>query len=146
MSNTIGEFKDQYRFLSNFYIAPLVWNGMAWPHSEAAYQAAKTLDQAKWAEFAKMTPSQAKQAGKVVELRPDWEQVKVRIMLEIVAAKFLQNKDLAEKLRATGDAILEEGNHWRDTTWGICPAYSGKGHNYLGQILMQVRTWLQNNE
>lgn len=33
-------------------------------------------------------------------------------MEELVRAKFTQNPDLADKLLATGDAHLEEGNTW----------------------------------
>ena len=33
-------------------------------------------------------------------------------MYEIVQAKFTQNPDLKEKLLATGDEYLEEGNTW----------------------------------
>lgn len=144
MSQVIGEFKGQYRFLSNFYIAPLRWSDHDWPHSEAAYQAAKTLDHSKWTEFQKMTPVQAKHAGKALVLRPDWEKVKVRIMLEIVLAKFRDNPDLRAQLIETGEIDLEEGNTWGDKIWGISPPYSGRGDNNLGLILMQVRTWYQN--
>lgn len=38
----------------------------------------------------------------------------------------------------TGDAILEEGNHWNDTFWGV-RLKNGQGQNHLGKILMQVR-------
>lgn len=39
--------------------------------------------------------------------KKDWEAVKVKIMEELVRAKFTQNPDLADKLLATGDAHLE---------------------------------------
>ena len=52
--------------------------------------------------------------------------------------KFL-NPDLREKLVATGDAELIEGNHWNDTCWGVC---KGIGQNNLGKILMEVRDML----
>ena len=39
-------------------------------------------------------------------------------------------------LKATGDAVLVEGNWWRDDFWGV---YEGKGQNILGKILMIVR-------
>lgn len=62
--------------------------------------------------------------------------VKFDIMFEIVKAKFFQNKDLSERLIATGDAYLEETNTWHDTVWGVC---NGIGTNWLGQILSLVR-------
>lgn len=60
-------------------------------------------------------------------------------MYEIVLAKFTQNPELLDKLKATGDAILIEGNYWHDTFWGVC---EGKGKNYLGKIIMKIRAEL----
>lgn len=74
-------------------------------------------------------------------LRPDWEEVKIGIMEEIVRAKFTQNPHLAEKLLATGGQQIAEGNTWGDTCWGV-DSRTGEGENHLGQILMQVRSEL----
>ena len=63
-------------------------------------------------------------------------------MLSFVRAKFTY-PDLQEKLLATGDAYLEEGNYWNDTTWGVC---NGVGENRLGKILMQVRDEIRRGE
>lgn len=140
----IGEFKGEYAFLSNFYPASFVYNNFYWPNSEAAYQAMKSLDPAVHSTFASYSnPGQAKRAGKTVEMRPDWDSVKRDIMLDIVYLKFKQNPELQAKLLATGTARLEEGNVWKDTYWGVCPPYSGKGENQLGKILMTVRTLLR---
>ena len=68
------------------------------------------------------------------------EEVKDQIMYEIVLNKFSQNEELREKLIATGDEYLAEGNTWHDTYWGVC---NGKGKNKLGKILMQVREELK---
>ena len=58
-------------------------------------------------QFTELNPSEAKKLGRRVKLRKDWEAVKVKIMEELVRAKFTQNPDLADKLLATGDAYLE---------------------------------------
>ena len=50
--------------------------------------------------------------------------------------KFTEHLDLQERLLATGDAILIEGNTWNDTYWGVC---NGVGKNTLGQLLMKIR-------
>lgn len=47
-----------------------------------------------------------------MQLRHDWEKVKFDIMYEICKAKFSQNAELKDKLLATGDEYLEEGNTW----------------------------------
>lgn len=143
MTSPILEFKDEYRFLSNFFGASFVWDGLYWHHTEGAYQAAKTLDRDTRKLFSQMrSPATAKREGKTVKLRDDWEAVKYELMLEIVLTKFVQNPDLARQLIATGDAHLEEGNNHGDNIWGVCPPGSNNGLNYLGKVLMEVRTQL----
>ena len=132
----INSFDDKYAFLSNFYECKVEYNGIVYGSSEAAFQAQKTLDIEERLQFATLTPMQSKRKGRKVALRPDWEDVKVLTMYEIVLAKFTQNPDLAEKLIATGDEELVEGNYWHDTFWGVC---DGVGTNFLGKILMDVR-------
>lgn len=140
MTLPILQFKNQYSFLSNFYPVEFVWDNIVWHHSEGAYQAAKTLDCEERLKISKMiSPVTAKRAGKRIQLRSDWEEVKVGVMHEIVKAKFNQNPHLKVMLIDTGDADLEEGNTWNDRIWGICPLGSSQGLNYLGEILMSLR-------
>lgn len=142
----IFEFTGDYRFLSNFYIVDFVWNGTLWPHSEAAYQAAKATTLADYKSFIKMKPGEAKRHGKVINIRSDWEEVKYDIMYEIVYAKFNQNPDITAKLLATGESQLEEGNNHGDRIWGVCPPRSSQGMNLLGKILMDIREELLSNK
>lgn len=138
MSKSILEFKGRNEFLSNFFLCKFVWEGILWPHSEAAYQAAK-FPRHKWEAFASMSPGKAKREGQKPGKREDWDDVKIAIMHSIVREKFCQNLHLLELLLATGDAILEEGNTWNDIFWGICPPKSRIGRNELGKILMSIR-------
>ncbi len=138
----IDSFRDKYFFLSNFYLCKIKIDGVEYSSGEAAFQAQKCVDKEEKARFVELTPLLSKKFGKSVKLRPDWEKVKVDIMTEVVRAKFTQNTDLAEKLIATGDAELIEGNHWRDYFWGMC---NGKGKNNLGKILMKIREELKQN-
>ena len=71
-----------------------------------------------------------------VIIRPDWEIVKNDVMYEGVHQKFLQNRELAEKLLATGVKQLVE-HTGRDAYWG--DGGDGSGRNMLGEILMKVR-------
>ena len=132
----IREFKDAYAFLSNFYRAFVKYKGLIYQNSEAAFQAQKEIRDEDRKKYTRMNPSQAKLAGRNCKLRKDWEEIKEQTMYEIVKAKFTQNEALARLLLATGDAYLEEGNWWHDTTWGVC---NGVGQNKLGKILMRVR-------
>ena len=139
-SNIINSFKGDYFFLSNFYESPVTFNGHTFQNNEAAFQAEKTLDETVKKSFCDLKPNKAKSIGRKIQLRPDWETVKEEKMLRIVRAKFIQNKALQEKLLATGDAYLEEGNDWGDKIWGTV---NGEGQNLLGKILMKVRNELK---
>lgn len=136
----IDSFTGEYYFLSNFYMAPITYDGWDYTNNEAAFQAQKTSSRILRVQlFSGANPSEAKRQGRSIKLRADWEDVKDNIMYEIVRAKFSQNPDLKEKLLATGDKLLEEGNTWGDVVWGTV---DGVGENRLGKILMRVRSEL----
>jgi ribA/ribD-fused uncharacterized protein len=140
--STIDSFRGKYYFLSNFFPAEVTYNGLTYQNNEAAFQAQKTYSKEERIEFTTLEPRDAKRRGRRVRLRRDWEQVKDRIMEEIVRAKFSQNEELKEQLLATGDAQLVEGNRWNDRYWGV-DIWSGVGENHLGKILMKVRSELR---
>ncbi len=97
----IDSFQGKYRFLSNFYPATVVYEGLTYPDSEHAYQSAKTLDMNERRRIAALpTPAQAKHAGEALKYRPDWDQVKYQVMLDCVRDKFTRNPDLRQ---AAGD-------------------------------------------
>ena len=77
--------------------------------------------------------------GRRVKLRADWESIKVEVMTKLVRLKFETHDDLRVKLIDTAEAQLIEGNTWNDRFWGVC---GNQGRNWLGRILMQVRTEL----
>lgn len=81
-------------------------------------------------------PVKIKRMAKKLTLRPDWEEIKVDIMYRCVLNKFISNWELGQKLIATGDIYLIEGNNWNDTFWGVTER---GGYNILGIILMNVR-------
>ena len=141
----INHFRGEYAFLSNFWEVPVTYKGLTYGSNEAAFQAQKCMTEEEKMEFTALRPSASKKLGRRVQLRPDWEEVKVGIMEEIVRAKFTQNEDLKWRLIGTGDACLEEGNTWHDTCWGV-DAKTGEGLNHLGKILMKVRKELQEKE
>lgn len=88
------------------------------------------------------TPGKAKKIGRSVDLREDWEDVKIAVMIAVIRRKFSARyrPELCQQLIDTGDAILVEGNTWGDTFWGVC---NGKGKNNLGRILMARREVLK---
>lgn len=136
----INQFRGKYYFLSNFYNAPVTYEGITYQNNESAFQSAKVISHDIRLKFANLDPSSAKRKGRHIQLRYDWEKVKFNIMYEIVKTKFTQNKDLQNKLLATEGEELQEGNTWGDRIWGTV---NGKGQNYLGKILMRVREELR---
>lgn len=143
MKEAITEFRGEYYFLSNFYMATVVYEGISYSNTEAAFQAQKCENYEDRKLFSGLSPSDAKKKGRHIRLRKDWEEVKYKCMYAIVSEKFKQNAELAKKLLATGDAHLEEGNSWGDRIWGTV---NGVGKNALGKILMQVREDIQKGE
>jgi ribA/ribD-fused uncharacterized protein len=136
----IDRFEGPWRFLSNFARLP---DGTTLEH---AYQAAKTLDpdQKLWV-FSAPTAAEAKQRGRQVTIRADWETVKQGVMLRLLRQKFTE-PSMAQMLLETKGAYLEEGNYWHDQYWGncTCPAHNyTPGENWLGSLLMQVREELR---
>ena len=141
----IPEFKNEYFFLSNFYESPIEYNGMEYPSVEHAYQAQKTLDINERFPFVckDKSPAAAKKLGRKLTLRDDWEEVKERIMEELVFIKFDTNEKLRLLLLSTGDEELQEGNYWGDDYWGVC---NGLGANKLGKTLMAVRELMKHKK
>jgi ribA/ribD-fused uncharacterized protein len=141
-NTSITVFDGKYAFLSNFYESKIVHADMIFPTVEHAFQAAKSLSEEEQAAISiAKTPGIAKRLGRKVLLRPDWEEVKERIMYECVKEKF-KEPVLREKLLNTYPAELIEGNTWHDNYWGNCSCEKCKnieGKNNLGKILMKVR-------
>lgn len=133
-------FRGDYWFLSNFYPAPIRFEGLDYPTSEHAYAAQKARDFADH-ELIRMcrTPGEAKRFARTVPQRADWDLVKLDMMREILRCKFSQHSILRMKLLATYPDELVEDNTWGDTFWGRC---NGVGHNHLGRLLMETRDWL----
>lgn len=138
MSIVINSFSGPYAFLSNFHAASVSYEDLIYPTVEHAFQAAKTRDTIERRRFIllSMPPGRAKYYGRRLTLRPDWERIKIHVMEDCLESKFLRHRHLHDKLLATGDATLIEGNTWGDTFWGVC---GGRGENHLGKLLMQLR-------
>jgi len=125
------------RFLSNFYKCEIPYGHFVYSSSECAYMSAKRED-LKWKEFcATNNPSDVKKKSRSVKIRSDWDQIKIRVMFEVLRIKFAI-PELREKLLATGNQELIEGNNWKDTFWGV-DKNTGVGRNFLGRILMNIR-------
>jgi ribA/ribD-fused uncharacterized protein len=133
-------FSGDRFFLSNFFTHRFLFDGHWYATVEHAFQAAKCVDPAE-AERVRQAPSPAaaKQIGRRVRLRADWNEARVDVMRAVLVAKFL-DPDLRARLVATGKAELVEENTWGDRFWGRS---RGIGRNMLGQLLMELRDSLR---
>jgi ribA/ribD-fused uncharacterized protein len=141
-------------FLSNFYNFEVTIDGVTYKTTEHYYQAMKPVEGSVdptgqlWSEKIRLaeTASKTKKLGQLCPLRLDWEpQVKLDVMRRALIVKFV-GTELEERLLATKNAYLIEGNTWHDNSFGICilkncPRGCGvrQGMNYLGKLLMEVR-------
>lgn len=139
---SVKGFFGKYRFLSNFHLAPVYFEGILYPSTEHAYQAAKSIDTNIRLDFIPLTCNEARNKGQIIEIRSDWERVKYDVMFAVVFDKFFRHEDLRIQLLETEDKYLEETNHWGDKYWGVCDE---EGQNNLGKILMKVREIIKSN-
>lgn len=116
MTEPIRKFAGQYRFLSNFYPAPVVLNFthegerkiFPMPSVENAYQAAKINPElpnriALTKGFQDMTAGEAKRAGNRVPRRHDFDNIRIAVMYQLLVQKFKLG-NLRAMLLSTGDA------------------------------------------
>lgn len=80
------------------------------------------------------------------QTRPDWDNVRVKIMRWCLRVKLVQNRDtFGSLLLSTTDLPLVEYTK-KDVFWGARPAAEGRlvGRNVLGRLLMELRDALNN--
>lgn len=128
-------FRGERSYLSNMYEYPMDINGLEFSCVEAAFQSFKTNGLELRKKFVGLNGYEAKELGRKISLREDWDQIKVKVMRQLIECKF--SLELGDKLKKEQGDL--EVNSWDDTFWGVC---NGKGHNMLGKILMEVRAKL----
>lgn len=138
--------KESFGGLSNMAGGfPLRVNGIRMLTSEALYQACRFphLPDVQRLIIEENSPMTAKMKSKPhrQNSRPDWDQVRVKIMRWCLRVKLAQNWNAFSKLLLeTGDrAIVEESR--KDDFWGAKPIDERTlvGMNVLGQLLMELR-------
>lgn len=144
-NDMIMEFKGEYAFLSNFYPVVVYFEDVNYPTVEHAYAASKSKEgmyRYRISQLKAEEAGKAKRMGRKCKLREDWDLVKISIMKRLLMQKF-SYEDFREKLLATGDKTIVEGNYWHDNFWGTCRCGKGEcgyhGKNMLGKLIMEVR-------
>lgn len=129
---------EEFRFMSNFHIAPFKIGDISSQSVEHYYQSMKACDATDQAWInSSPTPAVAMKRGRSITPVAGWDDKKIDVMTEAVTAKFEQNSDLMTALLATEGFELIEFAPWGDTFWGVDKNYDGR--NELGEILMQIR-------
>lgn len=142
-----GRRNGVYPEFSNFHNAPVTYDGVTYRNNECAFQAQKTLDKGERLKFSELSGNQAKQAGRRVLLRSDWESIKYGVMVDLCYDKFNRDEKLKDILLGTGNEwIVEDTTGWHDNTWGTCSCnrcMNKISYNMLGRALMEVRSLIR---
>lgn len=142
---SIDSFRNEYSFLSNFFASLIIINGKKYATVEHAYQALKTSD-VETHELIRnaKTPAIAKRLGRAIQLKSNWDNIKIEVMKFCLQKKF-ENPYLRAMLISTGVEELIEKNYWGDTFWGV-DAKTLKGENWLGRLLTEIRENIKNED
>ena len=141
MYGVVESFRDEYSWLSNFqyFDKPLIAGGNTYLTNEHFYQAMKTKDKVIRKAIANHPSKGLKKFVSSVQLREDWDDIKLDVMRYGLQYKFSDhNPNLRKKLIETNIMHLQEGNWWNDKFWGVC-LKDGEGENNLGILIMEVR-------
>ena len=148
-------YEQEFYVLSNFSAFQIEWEGRNFQTAEHLYHWLKferyeslpvdirvsVTKLRRNIYFARSAHSAFKIAEENAALyRPDWIDVRVDLMREILRAKVGQHEYVRGKLIETGDRELVEDS-WRDSWWGW--GADRKGQNMLGKLWMEIRRELR---
>ena len=136
-------YNQWYDVLNNFSANIVEVEGILYPTSEHAYQAAKCTDpkgkeeirQAKSPLLAKEVSNKKYMSAK----DPDWNNKKLLVMETILRAKFEQHQEVRDALIRSGNEEIAEDSPI-DSFWG--KGSDGRGENQLGKLWMKIRSEL----
>ncbi|MER9504702.1 NADAR family protein [Mesorhizobium sp. M0579] len=139
-----------YGAFSNLYRRPVEFEDETFPTSEHAYQAGKARkpEVRDWVLSAPSPGLVAMAAHGLYywDIAPGWSRTKFDRMRGVLRAKFTQHEDLKDLLLSTGEARLVESatvDNEVNRLWG---EVNGEGRNMLGQLLMELRTSLRDED
>lgn len=150
-SVVVFKTKEDYGGLSNMASGyPLVVNGVRILTTEALYQACRfpLLAEAQREIIGQHSPMTAKMKSKPYrsQTRPDWDEVRFKIMRWCLRVKLSQNyEEFGRLLLATCDRPIVEQSR-KDDYWGAKVAEDDEtlvGQNVLGRLLMELRERLK---
>lgn len=136
----ITALTGKYRFLANEIACMISYENESYPSVAHAFHAAKTLDLTIRAKIKKATRFyEVRQLGRDANPRPDWKEVRLSIMEDLLRQKF-NYPEFKKVLLSTGNEILINGNSRGETFWGaIRVEHKWVGENNLGKLLTKIR-------
>lgn len=134
-------YEQDFYVLSNFSAFNVDWDGWRFQTVEHAYHHAKFPIECGMLRAQIREAPSAHEAFRMAQLakasrRPDWDEIKVDVMRDLIRAKAEQHEYVRRKLLQTGARELVE-NSWRDDFWGWGP--NRDGQNMLGKLWMEIR-------
>lgn len=143
----------EHSFLSNLFEEKFLYRQRCYDSAEHAFQAAKCLKKSDKKKICNIvSPKSTTIYGRFFEERTDWNAVKIKIMENILRAKFrsrlfsMDDEPLGNLLKKkTGDKQLVAINYWHDRFWGVCVCtkHAYTGQNMIGEIIMKIRAELE---
>ncbi len=118
---------------------PLIYQGIEYYTAENVYQAMKLpKDEVEKRRYiASLDPYGAKREGRKLQIRSDWDEIKLDVMEYVLRFKFAPGTSWHRKLMAIEGDIVEL-NNWNDEYWGVS-VKTNRGQNHLGKLLMKLR-------
>lgn len=143
MSEPIFFYEHDFYIFSNFSSFAIEWKGKLWMTSEHVYHSERFDDEETKEKIRNMRS--AHEAFKFAQVnkekqRSDWNEVKLKVMKEILREKINQHPYVKKKILDSGDRELVEDS-WRDDFWGWGP--NKDGQNHLGKLWMEIRDELK---
>ncbi|KAK2460259.1 hypothetical protein APHAL10511_007648 [Amanita phalloides] len=138
--------EDPYYGFTNFSPHPVIYKGKKYPTSEHLFQSFKFHDYrpglAEHIRTCSERPSVAFSEARRFqpEVRPNWLDINIQKMEEVLWHKFTQHSDLKAELLSTGNAELIEASD-KDAFWGW--GADRRGRNELGKALERLRARLR---
>ncbi len=123
-----------------FFDKHMIYQGIEYYTAENFYQAMKLPKDAveKRRYIASLDPYGAKREGRKLQIRSDWDEIKLDVMEYALRFKFAPGTPWYVNLMATGNDEIVELNNWNDEFWGVS-VKTNKGQNHLGKLLMKIR-------
>ena len=148
-------FQGETSELSNFYPTKVKYEANTFESVEQGLQHLKAKHSKKNLIANKIlrtkNPYEAKRLGNMVEPNAEWKKKEKQVMKTLLVSKFTLNERLGRLLQNTGEKELHEAT--RDPKWSIgaelsskaAKQHRGQGGNLLGNLLKEVREYLNTN-